>query len=510
MSCKPTDPNHVLIFDTTLRDGEQVPGAALNTLQKLEVAKQLERLGVDIIEAGFPISSPGDFQAVELIARECRSATICALARAIPNDIKTAAEAIKDAAHPRLHTFISSSDIHIEHQFKSTREKVLKQGVEAVELAKSLCDDVEFSAMDAGRTENAFLATFVEAAIAAGATTINLPDTTGYCYPDEFGEKIHYLYEHVKGIDQVVVSVHCHNDLGLATANALAGVLNGARQVEVAMNGLGERAGNTALEEVVMALKTREQATQLFTTINTKEIHKTSRMVSQMTGMPIQPNKAIVGKNAFAHSSGIHQDGVIKNRSTYEVINPEDVGVKTELVLTARSGRKALKHRLELLGYTEVSAQDLEAHYQRFLNLADAKKEVYDDDLIILMQEDGAQSKTGFQLQSVNVVCGSDITPSADLILLDHDGKQYKSHALGTGPVDAAFQAVDNVVEKPVRLLEFLLKAVTAGIDAQADVQVLIEADDKTYVGNGVHTNIVIAATKAYLGALNKAPSPTG
>jgi len=494
--------NRVFTFDTTLRDGEQVPGASLNTLEKIEVARQLEKLGVDIIEAGFPISSPGDFQSVQMIAKECKTATVCALSRAIKKDIEAAGEALKGAKRGRIHTFISSSDIHIIHQFKSTRGKVIEQAVESIKLAKTYVEDVQFSAMDAGRTENAFLAKFVQAAIEAGATTINIPDTTGYCLPDEFGEKIKFLMEHVKDIDKVVIAVHCHDDLGLSTANTVAGVINGARQVEVTINGIGERAGNAALEEVVMILKAREQTLGFTTGINTKEIYKTSRLVTQLMGMPVQANKAIVGRNAFAHSSGIHQDGIIKHRETYEVINPEDVGVKTELVLTARSGRKALLHRLEQLGHV-VSVEAVDELYQRFLVLADSKKEVFDEDLEMLFS--GAHKDVkGYQLKAIKVCCGTSLTPYSELTLVDPDGREYSEKSEGTGPVDAAYQAVDKIVKKEVRLMEFLLKAVTAGIDAQAEVQVLVESGEKTYIGHGVHTDVVVASTNAYLNALNK------
>lgn len=495
--------NRVLIFDTTLRDGEQIPGASLNTLEKLEIAKQLERLGVDIIEAGFPISSPGDFQSVSVVAKECKNVIVCGLTRALEKDIEVAAAALKPAQRPRIHTGIGASDIHIKYKFKSTRDTVLEQGVAAVRYARKLVGDVEFYAEDAGRADLEFLAHMVEEVIKAGASTVNIPDTTGYNFPEEFGQKISYLFNHVPNIDKAIISVHCHNDLGLATANTLSAILHGARQVEVTMNGLGERAGNTSLEEVVMALKTREKHTQLFTGIKTTEIYKTSRLVSQLTGIVVQPNKAIVGRNAFAHSSGIHQDGVLKQRETYEIINPQEVGVHTEIVLTARSGRHALVHRLEQLGYKQYSKEQIEELYVGFKNLADSKKEVYDEDLRLLVQGRKQQTK-GFFLKSIQVCCGTDVIPRADVVLVDPRNKQIKASAKGTGPVDAAYQAVNAIVKKKVKLLEFLLKAVTAGIDAQADVQVLIEAGSKTYLGSGIDTDIVIAATKAYLDALNK------
>lgn len=376
--------DRVIIFDTTLRDGEQSPGCQLNMEEKLQVAKALEAMGVDVIEAGFPISSPGDLRAVQEIGRVVKEPVIAGLARAIKGDIDAVVESLKFARRKRIHTFISSSDVHIVHQFRSTREKVLEQGVEAVKYAKKFVEDVEFSAMDAGRTENGFLAEFVEAAIEAGATTVNIPDTTGYCLPWEFGEKIKYLFDHVRGIDRVTVSVHCHNDLGMATANTIAAVRNGARQVEVTVNGVGERAGNTALEEAVMIMKTRRDL-GVRMGIDTKQIYGMSRMVSELMRMPVQANKAIVGANAFAHSSGIHQNGILKNRFTYEIMSPEDVGVEeSSLSLTARSGRSALRHHLERLGY-EVGSEELEVIYKRFLEVADEKKSVGDRDLREIM-----------------------------------------------------------------------------------------------------------------------------
>lgn len=380
-----TTTNTLHIFDTTMRDGEQVPGAQLNTEQKVIIAEQLEQLGVDIIEAGFPISSPGDFKSVVEVAKVVRNATVCALTRAIPKDIEAAAAALKYARRPRIHTGIGSSDVHIEKKFKSTRPKVLEQGVAAVRYAKQFVEDVEFYAEDAGRADNAFLAQMIEAVIAAGATVVNIPDTTGYCFPEEFYEKIKYLFEHVQNIDQAIVSVHCHNDLGLATANTLAAIRAGARQVEVTINGVGERAGNTSLEEVVMALHTRREHTYT-NNINPKEIIRTSRLVSELMGIPVQPNKAIVGANAFAHSSGIHQDGVLKSRDNYEIIDPVSVGVdRSKIILTARSGRAALRHRLAELGYV-VNQEILNEMYTQFLEMADFKKEIDDNDLHIIMR----------------------------------------------------------------------------------------------------------------------------
>lgn len=376
----------IYIFDTTLRDGEQSPGAKMNLEEKIQIARQLEKLGVDIIEAGFPISSPGDFKSVNEISKAIKNTTVCGLTRAIKKDIDVAAEALKPAARPRIHTGIGSSDVHIKYKFKSTREKVLEQGIEAVKYAKKTVKDIEFYAEDAGRADNEFLARMIEATIKAGATVVNIPDTTGYCFPEEFTSKIRYLFENVPNIHKAVVSVHCHNDLGMATANTLAGISAGARQAEVTINGIGERAGNTSLEEIVMAIKTRTDS-KFYTDINTKEIYKTSQMVSDITGIPVQPNKAIVGANAFAHSSGIHQDGVLKNRQNYEIVNPKDIGAyNTKIILTARSGRAALRHRLDVLGYA-IDKDRITEIYQEFLVVADSQKEVNDKDLKQLMHK---------------------------------------------------------------------------------------------------------------------------
>lgn len=376
---------NIFVFDTTLRDGEQSPGAKLNTTQKVELARQLEKLGVDIIEAGFPISSPGDFQSVVAISKAIKNCIICGLTRAIKEDIDSAAAALQSVKHPRIHTGIGASDLHIQYKFKSTREKVLAQGVEAVRYAKKIVEDIEFYAEDAGRADKVFLAHMITEVIQAGATVVNIPDTTGYCFPEEFGEKIKFLKENVPNIDKAIISVHCHNDLGLATANTLSGIANGARQVEVTINGIGERAGNTSLEELVMALYTRRDYLPYETHIRPKEIATTSKMVSQIMGIPIQPNKAIVGANAFAHSSGIHQDGVLKRRENYEIIDPKTVGFdSSKIILTARSGRAALRHKLEILGVT-VDQKRLDQLYPEFLKLADRKKEIYDEDLRFLI-----------------------------------------------------------------------------------------------------------------------------
>lgn len=492
--------NQVLIFDTTLRDGEQVPGCQLNTVEKIQVAQALEELGVDIIEAGFPISSPGDLQSVQEISKVVKKPVITALSRAIKGDIDAAVESLKFAKHKRIHTFISSSDIHIIHQFKSTREKIMEQGIEAVMYAKKFAEDIEFSAMDAGRTDNIFLAQFVEAAIKAGATTINIPDTTGYCLPNEFGTKIKYLFENVKGIDKVIVSVHCHNDLGMATANTIAAVQNGARQIEVTMNGVGERAGNTALEEAVMILQTRKDI-NVTTGINTPKIYPTSRLVSRLMRMPVQANKAIVGRNAFAHSSGIHQNGVLKNRFTYEIMSPQDVGInESSLTLTARSGRSALQHHLERLGFT-VTHTELDAIYKKFLTLADKKKDLTDDDLRIIMGEKA--SNTGAALTLLEVVCGTPLTPKAT-VTLTINGQEKSTTALGDGPIDAAFKAVNSIIKKEVTLEEYLVQAITGGSDDTGKVHIQIGYKENMYYGFGADTDIIVASVKAYLDGLNK------
>lgn len=493
--------NRIFIFDTTLRDGEQVPGCQLNTIEKIEVAKALDSLGVDIIEAGFPISSPGDLKSIMELSKIVTRPVICALSRAIKGDIDVAAESLKYARHKRIHTFISSSDVHIKYQFKSTREKIIEQGIEAVKYAKKFTEDVEFSAMDAGRTENDFLAKFIEEAIKAGATTVNIPDTTGYCLPDEFGAKIKYLFENVKGIDRVIVSVHCHNDLGMATANTIASVQNGARQIEVTVNGTGERAGNTSLEETVMILKTREDL-NVNTNINTKKIIPTSRLVSRLMRMPVQPNKAIVGKNAFAHSSGIHQNGVLKNRFTYEIISPEDVGLKTSsLILTARSGRSALNHHLERLGYKNLSKTKLDQIYKNFLVLTDKKKDIDDDDLRMLMGD----NKNGrlISLELVEVVCGYPLKPMATVKLKVNE-KEEIATATGNGPIDSAFHAINQIINRKVELEEFLIQAITRGSDDVGKVHIQLNYKDHIYYGSGSDTDIVVASVKAYIDGLNK------
>jgi 2-isopropylmalate synthase len=492
--------NRVYIFDTTLRDGEQVPGCQLNTLEKIEIAEALEELGVDVIEAGFPISSPGDFKSIVEVSKAVSNPSICALTRARKEDIDAAVESLQYAKHKRIHTGIGASDVHIKYKFNSTRDKILEQAVGAVAYAKKSIEDIEFYAEDAGRADLPFLAQMVEAVITAGATVVNIPDTTGYCMPEEYGKKIKYIYEHVKNIDKAIISVHCHNDLGMATANSISGVVNGARQVEVTMNGIGERAGNTALEEVAMILKTHKEL-KLKSGINAKKIYNTSKLVSRLMRMPVQANKAIVGRNAFAHSSGIHQHGLLKKRETYEIINPRDVGISSSsIVLTARSGRAAIQHRLESLGYS-ISKSELDDVYKKFLALADKKREINDNDLKTLI---GKQSNDNvIKLELLEVVCGNPLQPMAMVSLVVDDAK-YSATAHGNGPIDASFKAINAIIKKKVRLDEFLIQAMTGGSDDQGKVHVQVMYKDILYYGFGTDTDIVVASVKAYLDALQK------
>ena len=495
------DKNRVYIFDTTLRDGEQVPGCQLNKDEKIEVAIALEELGVDIIEAGFPISSPGDFESVVAITKAVKKPVVCALTRAVQKDIECAAEALKGAKRGRIHTGIGASDMHIQYKFHSTREKVIEQGVAAVKLARKLIDDVEFFCEDAGRSDNAFLAQMVEAMIAAGATVINIPDTTGYCTPWEFGEKIKYLTDHVKNVDKAILAVHCHNDLGLATANSISGVMNGARQVECTINGIGERAGNTSLEEIAMIIKCRKDIDH-YTNLDSKKIYPTSRLVSRLMRMPVQANKAIVGRNAFAHSSGIHQDGVLKHRENYEIINPREVGIReSSIILTARSGRAALKHRLEKLGF-ELSQKKLDNIYDKFLRLADRKKDINDDDLLILVGGETKEDK-GIKLELLEVICGRNVLPMAT-VTLNVAGEKITETATGDGPVDASYTAVKKIIKKKVRLEEFLIQAITRGTSDLGKVHVQVEHKGKIYYGFGVDTDIITASVESFIDALNK------
>ncbi|MBA4370399.1 MAG: 2-isopropylmalate synthase [Coriobacteriaceae bacterium] len=498
--------DRVRIFDTTLRDGEQSPGASMNTEEKLEIARQLVRLGVDVIEAGFPISSPGDFESVVRIGAEIGDAcVVCALSRAIPKDIEAAAEALAAAKRPRIHTGIGVSESHLRDKLRISRDEALERAVAAVKLARTFTEDVEFYAEDAGRADPEFLYRMAQDVIRAGATVVNIPDTTGYAYPEDFGSLIGGLMEHVDGIEDVTVSVHCHNDLGLATANSLAGVKAGARQIECTVNGLGERAGNTALEEVVMALKQRPDVFGAETGINTREIVRTSRLVSSITGIVVQPNKAIVGANAFAHSSGIHQDGVLKERTTYEIIDPADVGAGgSSIVLTARSGRHALRHRLEELGF-EMAEDEFERIYADFLALADKKKEVYDEDLEALVGERERTIGETYHLQELHVMCGEPGVPTATVQIVDRDGNVLVDSSHGTGPVDALYKAINRLIDVENDLIEFSVQSVTRGIDALGEVTIRVRAGDgRVFTGRGAHSDIIVASARAYMNALNR------
>ena len=493
--------DRLFIFDTTLRDGEQVPGCQLNTVEKIQVAKALEQLGVDIIEAGFPISSPGDFNSVIEISKAVTWPTICALTRAVQKDIDVAAESLQYAKHKRIHTGIGTSDSHIKYKFNSNREEIIERAVAAVKYAKKYVEDVEFYCEDAGRTENEYLARVVEAVIKAGATVVNIPDTTGYCLPQEYYEKIKYLKDHVDGVDKAILSTHCHNDLGMATANTFNGVMGGASQVEVTINGIGERAGNTSLEEIAMILKCHK-GLGIDTNINTTKIYPTSRMVSSLMNMPVQPNKAIVGRNAFAHSSGIHQDGVLKNVQTYEIIDPRDVGIDdNSIVLTARSGRAALKYRLSVNG-VELPEEKLDKVYEKFLQLADKKKEINDADILMLAGADTAEAHA-VKLEFLQVTTGKGVKSVAS-IGLDISGQKFEAAASGNGPVDAAIKALKKIIMKQMTLKEFTIQAISKGSDDVGKVHMQVEYDGSLYYGFGANTDIVTASVEAYIDCINK------
>ncbi len=497
--------SRVYIFDTTLRDGEQSPGASMNVEEKVAVAKQLAKLGVDIIEAGFAFSSPGDFAAVERVAKEVEGPTVCSLARAKEGDIDSAWGALKGAKKPRIHTFISTSDIHLKHQFKMTRDEALKCAVDMVTHARGYVEDVEFSPMDASRSDVQYLYDVIEATIEAGATTVNIPDTVGYTLPHVFGELIKGIKDNVPNIEKAVISVHCHNDLGLAVANSLYAVINGARQVECTINGIGERAGNASLEEIVMAMKTRHDILGLETGINTEQIYPSSRLISSITGMMVQANKAIVGDNAFAHEAGIHQDGLLKDKSTYEIMSPESVGIaKSTLVLGKHSGRHAFKDRLADLGY-ELTDDNLNTAFERFKRLADKKKEVFDEDLEAIVQDEVLRVDVPekYKLISLFAKGGTDDKPCAK-ITLEIDGKSVTKEGTGDGPVDAAYKTIASITGTKSKLLKYLVSAITKGTDAQGEVSVKLTEDDHTVTGQGAHTDIIIASAKAYIHALNK------
>ncbi|MDD3267907.1 MAG: 2-isopropylmalate synthase [Syntrophomonadaceae bacterium] len=498
-----TSKNRIYLFDTTLRDGEQSPGVSLNVEEKVEIAHQLARLGVDIIEAGFPIASPGDFAAVKKISEVVRGPVIAGLCRATRNDIDRTWEAVKAAETPRIHTFLASSDIHLKHKLQKTREEMLEQAVNAVKHAKKYCSDVEFSAEDASRSDLDFLAQVIEKVIAAGATVVNLPDTVGYAVPEEYGQFIKTVMSKVNNIDQAIISVHCHNDLGMAVANSLAAVCNGARQIECAVNGIGERAGNASLEEIIMALYTRKAFYDKEINVNYGEIYRTSRLVSSLTGMIVQPNKAIVGKNAFLHESGIHQDGVLKDRSTYEIMSPQLVGVSSSnLVLGKHSGRHAFKEQLEELGFT-LQGEELEKAFLKFKELADKKKEVTNDDLEALIKDQVWSIPERFSLKYVHISSGTTILPTAT-VKLAIEQMVFESAATGDGPLDAACRAIDKITDIYGKMHEFKLNAVSGGKDALGEAIANIEICGKMYSGRGLSTDIIEASVKSYLNAINK------
>ncbi|MBF0586783.1 2-isopropylmalate synthase [Prosthecochloris sp. N3] len=500
----------VLIFDTTLRDGEQSPGASLSVQEKIEIARQLEKLNVDIIEAGFPASSPLQFEAVQRISEES-GRTVAALSRAIERDIDEAWKALRSARRPRIHTFISTSDIHILGKFgherygrtlAEKRQTILDMAVRAVAYARTLCDDIEFSAEDAGRTDPAYLAEITEAVISAGAATVNIPDTTGYTWPSEFGKKIAGLRERVTNIDDAVISVHCHNDLGLAVANTISAIEHGARQAECSMNGIGERAGNASLEEIVMALKVRSDLHDYTTGITTRELYNTSRMVSSLTGIIVQPNKAIVGDNAFSHESGIHQDGMLKNRQTYEVMTPESVGVpQTHIVLGRHSGKHGLQARLDTLGY-RVAGEELETVYQRFVDVADKKKEVYDDDLRVLMGDELSKPVEPIELDYLHINSGTASIPTATVRIRIKD-RTFEESSTGDGPVDACFRAIERALGLEQLLNTYSVRSTTSGRQALGEATVRLKDGDKFFTGRGVSTDIIEASARAYLQALS-------
>lgn len=497
-------PERIIIFDTTLRDGEQAPGASLTSSQKLEIAFQLENLGVDIIEAGFPVASPDDFQAVQSIAQKIRKSAICALARCLKKDIEAAHNSLKKAKHPRIHIFLATSKIHLKYKFKKAEDEILLLAKQSVKLTRKYCDDVEFSPEDATRTERGFLFKIIETAITQGARTINIPDTVGYSYPQEIYSLIQDIKNNVPNINKAVLAIHCHDDLGLSSANSLSAVLAGARQVHCTINGLGERAGNASLEEVVMAIKTRKDVFGgFFTGINTREIFRTSRLVSSLTGFIVPPNKAIVGRNAFSHESGIHQDAVLKKKITYEIMDPHDVGVsESQLVLGKHSGRHAFNNRLQILGF-HLSEAQLNAAFLRFKEVADRKKDIFDDDLRIIVEDEVRIIKPVWQLESFSVFSGTLIQPKAQ-VSLKKKSLRLNGESIGDGPVDACFKTIDKITGLKVKLEDFRLDAVTAGKDALGHASLKLKVKDKVVIGHGSSTDIIEAAVRAYLDAVNK------
>jgi 2-isopropylmalate synthase len=493
----------IKIFDTTLRDGEQVPGAKLNAKQKLEIALQLEKLGVDVIEAGFPCSSPGDAQAVKNVAQQVKKSAIAGLARAVQQDIDICWDSVRPAESPRIHVFLGSSDIHVQKKLRMDRDKAMNLAVDSVKYAKRFCSDVEYSTEDASRTDFEYLCRVIEAVIKVGATTINVPDTVGYATPDEFGDLIIRLRESVVSLDKVTLSVHCHNDLGLAVANSVTAILNGAQQVECTVNGIGERAGNASLEEIVMTLRTRPTVFQAHTDINTQEIYRTSRMVSRLMNIPVQPNKAIVGSNAFAHSSGIHQDGILKDRRTYEIMKPEDVGIKEHtMVLTARSGRAAVRHKLKELGF-DLEKEMFERIFQRFINVADRKKEITAKDLSSIVEVEISKVPETYIFLGMQIMSGNQTTPLSSVRL--KKGKELITDAaIGNGPVDATYRCIERLVGHQGKLLDYDLKAITTGKDALGEAMVRVEIEGRVYSGLGTSPDVIEASARAYLNAFNR------
>jgi len=493
----------IFIFDTTLRDGEQSPGASMNISEKVRVAHQLEKLNVDIIEAGFPVASRGDFEAVKAVAKEVKNIQVAALARSNTKDIDRAAEALKAAKYPCIHIFLATSDIHLKYKLKKSREEILKMAAEAVKYARRFTDSVEFSAEDASRSDLDFVCKVFAVVIKAGATVLNFPDTVGYAVPDEFGQKIKYVMEHTTGIEKARLSVHCHNDLGLAVANSLSAIAHGARQVEVTINGIGERAGNAALEEVVMAIRTRADALKVRTDIVSEHICASSRLVTMITGIPVQPNKAIVGANAFAHEAGIHQDGVLKERTTYEIMNPCAIGLaKSSLVMGKHSGRHAFKQKLKELGY-KLGEADIDRVFERFKDLADKKKTVFDDDIEALVTDEIFRGKDKYRLVYLGVVTGTEAVPTAT-VQIDIDGELQQEAEFGVGPIDATFNAITKITRVKAKLLRFSVNSITGGTDAQGEVTVRLEEDGQVVIGQGADADIIIASAKAYLNALNR------
>ena len=493
----------IYIFDTTLRDGEQTPGVAFTCEEKVKIAKALEKLGVDVIEAGFPASSSGDFKAVKLVAEEVQGPTIAALARALPEDIKKAAEAIKPAKKGRIHTFIATSPLHMEYKLKRKPDEVLKIAVEAVKLAREYTQDVEFSPEDASRSDFSFLCEVIQAVVEAGARVVNIPDTVGYATPEEFANLIKKIKVKVPAVNQITLSVHCHDDLGMAVANSLSAAKMGARQIECTINGIGERAGNAALEEIVMAIKTREDFFDFYTGINTKEIYPTSRLVSHLTGIPVQPNKAIVGKNAFRHQAGIHQDGVLKKATTYEIMTPSSIGLKeSELVLGKLSGRHAFRERLKKLGFN-LTEEQFERCFNIFKNLAEKKKEIFDEDLILIVEEETAKIPEFFSLEYIHTVTGNKVLPTAT-VRIKKNGRIFQEAACGDGPIDATYKAIDRICNLDLTLVEYSIQSATGGKDALGEVTVRVKKGDILVSGRGSSTDIIEASAKAYINAINR------